>query len=207
MPGTVAAASVDPTESRRQRGLAIAAVCRSPRRAIIGSCRARPAMDRIGSRSTRRIPTVPMCTCPDFEERNQKCKHVFAVEYAISRERHPDGTETVTESVTVTRKTVADGRPTSRTGPLTTRPRRPRRTKFQVLLDDFCRGIRGAGRRRTAVHVCRSATWSFACAFKVFSTVSGRRFMCDLNDAHEKGLHRQGPALQQRLQVPGDRRP
>src|ERR1700730_16509403 len=33
----------------------------------------------------------PHCTCPDHETRGVKCKHIFAVEYAIRRESHGDG--------------------------------------------------------------------------------------------------------------------
>ena len=36
------------------------------------------------------------CTCPDFELRQQKCKHIYAVEYTIEREVHSDGSETLT---------------------------------------------------------------------------------------------------------------
>src|SRR6266496_3328541 len=62
------------------------------------------------------------CTCPDHETRACKCKHMIAVEYAMRREQHSDGTETVTERLTIT-KTVNDRR-TRRTGPLTTKRRR-----------------------------------------------------------------------------------
>lgn len=33
----------------------------------------------------------PFCTCPDFEARNQPCKHIHAVEFTIQRETKPDG--------------------------------------------------------------------------------------------------------------------
>jgi transposase len=58
---------------------------------------------------------------------------------------------------------------------------------FQRLLHNLCKGIEnapqdGAGRRRLAL-----SDAVFAVAFKVFSTVSQRRFMSDLRDAHERG--------------------
>ena len=31
-------------------------------------------------------PQAPRCTCPDFEARNARCKHVMAVEYTLMRE-------------------------------------------------------------------------------------------------------------------------
>jgi uncharacterized Zn finger protein len=45
------------------------------------------------------------CTCPDFELRRRKCKHIFAVEFVRTVETASDGTKTVTESIKVTRKT------------------------------------------------------------------------------------------------------
>ena len=49
------------------------------------------------------------CSCPDHEEGGFKCKHIFAVEYVIQRERNPDGSTTITETLTVrqSRKTAA----------------------------------------------------------------------------------------------------
>jgi hypothetical protein len=56
-------------------------------------------------------PESPRCTCPDFETRRERCKHIFAVEYTIEREQSitqtTDGdttTTTVTESVKITKR-------------------------------------------------------------------------------------------------------
>jgi hypothetical protein len=49
-------------------------------------------------------PVVPMCNCPDFEARGQKCKHVYAVEFVVKRETGTDGSETVTKTITVQTK-------------------------------------------------------------------------------------------------------
>src|ERR1700754_1894988 len=44
----------------------------------------------------------PRCSCPDYEFRGARCKHVLAVEITLKREYTNDGqTETVTETVTV----------------------------------------------------------------------------------------------------------
>jgi transposase len=45
------------------------------------------------------------CSCPDHEERRTKCKHQWAVEFSQVVEVQPDGSATVREAVTVTRKT------------------------------------------------------------------------------------------------------
>ena len=40
------------------------------------------------------------CQCPDFSETGMACKHIFAVEFKVSRAVAVDGTVTVTKSVT-----------------------------------------------------------------------------------------------------------
>ena len=37
----------------------------------------------------------PYCTCPDFEERQLPCKHIWAVQITLEREEEPDGIEDV----------------------------------------------------------------------------------------------------------------
>jgi hypothetical protein len=100
-------ADLDPTEARRQRGLAIAAVCKITQKHgqwVVPS--------QTGNGSYRvnldpPSPAVPMCTCPDYEARGEPCKHVFAVRYVIERETSSEGLETVTETLTITKKTCA----------------------------------------------------------------------------------------------------
>src|SRR5256885_14510213 len=55
-------------------------------------------------------PQSPRCTCPDFEFRNMRCKHVLGVEYTLMRETTADGATVVTESIKVTRKYRSDAR-------------------------------------------------------------------------------------------------
>ena len=43
----------------------------------------------------------PYCTCPDFEERQQPCKHVYAVQITLEREARPNGSEVETPTITV----------------------------------------------------------------------------------------------------------
>jgi hypothetical protein len=65
-----------------------------------------PSQAGHGEYEVRPDPT-PRCTCPDFEFRNAKCKHVLAVEYTLMRETTADGQTVVTETVKVTRKTYS----------------------------------------------------------------------------------------------------
>jgi transposase len=178
------AEAYDATEVRRQRGLAIAALSKIEKS---GTCWVVPAQSGRGRYFVDVDRESPRCSCPDFEERGQPCKHVFAVQFVIGREKAPDDTETTTESVTITRRTVAE-RPTYKQNwPAYNAAQTQEKTKLQELVRDLCRGIdepaQETGRPRLSL---RDVV--FACVFKVYSTVSGRRFMCDMADAHSKGF-------------------
>ena len=74
----------DPTEARRQRGLAIAAVTRIEEKKP--GLWAVPSQTGTGKNYWVRIDNDQQtCTCPDFEERSQPCKHVFAVQFTVQR--------------------------------------------------------------------------------------------------------------------------
>lgn len=122
----------------------------------------------------------PHCNCPDHEMRHVKCKHIFAVEFTIKREYTNDGqTETMTESVTV-KKTYRQEWPAYNAA------QTQEKDQFQTLLHQLCKGIGGPsqkmGRPRLSLE-----DMIFSAAFKVYSTISARRFMSDLRDAHSKG--------------------
>jgi transposase len=180
---------VDATEARRQRGLAIAALCK------ITEKQGRWVVPSQSGKGAYYVtleppdPKIPMCTCPDHEATGKPCKHVYAVQYVIDRESHPDGTETVTETLTVTRKTTAKRETYRQNWTAYNAAQVNEKTKFQTLLADLCRGIVEPPRKPTrGMQPMRLADMTFASVFKVYSTVSGRRFSCDLADAHAKGF-------------------
>ena len=178
----------DPTELRRQRGLAIAAVTRiEQKKSGLWSV---PSQKGNGHYWVRLDTDPPTCTCPDFEERSQPCKHVFAVQFTSQRESHPDGTETLTETLTVARKTTVAKKPTYKQNwPAYNKAQTTEKHRFQAILHDLCREIPeppckpGPGRKPL-----RLADSVFAAVFKVYSTISARRFMCDLEDAHARAI-------------------
>lgn len=170
-------------DPRQQRGLEIAARCKLTRK---GDAWMVPSPTNGEVYTVRPDPQTPHCSCPDHETRGVVCKHLFAVRYVMEREENADGTTTVTQSVTIT-ETVRKTYPQN--WKAYNKAQTNEKHRFQVLLHDLCRlvpdqqrSMRG-GRRRL-----RLADAIFSATFKVFSTVSGRRFMCDLNDAHAKGF-------------------
>jgi transposase len=135
------------------------------------------------------------CSCPDFEFTGAKCKHIFAVELTVKRETKTvtetkaDGTTktTVTETVKVTRKTY------KQEWPAYNMAQTQEKRLFLYLLNQLCQGVgspaqHGKGQRRLPLE-----DMIFAMAFKVYSTISCRRFMTDLRDAHGKGYISQLP--------------
>ena len=132
-------------------------------------------------------PDWPTCTCPDFELRHARCKHIYAVEIVIERERKVTKTvkgdtttttitETITETVKLRYKQVWSAYNTAQVN---------EKARFLVLLYELCSGIdepiQIMGRTRIPIKDI-----IFACAYKVYSTVSSRRFMSDLKDAYLK---------------------
>jgi transposase len=123
------------------------------------------------------------CSCPDYQTRHERCKRVWAASYVMMREQHADGSTTVTETVTVSRKTYAQNWPAYNAA------QTEEKERFQSLLFELCAGIRepqqAAKRGRPTLPLSDAI---FSAAFKVYSTVSGRRFMCDLRESHKRGF-------------------
>jgi transposase len=133
---------------------------------------------------------MPHCTCPDHETRGLKCKHIFAVEFAIKRIEHRNGRTTVTQTVTVTETITKPTYPQE--WPAYNAAQTNEKDKFLSLLHDLCAGIPAPpparGRRPFPL-----ADAMFAVCYKVYSTFSGRRFMSDLREAQAKGYLQSTP--------------
>jgi len=167
---------------REKRGQAIADGCQLDKRGDVWFV---PSQSSGGKYAVRLNPDLPTCTCPDYELRGMKCKHIFAVEYRLSRREHPDGSTTTTQTVTVT-ETVK--RPTyKQVWPAYNAAQTNEKDKFRTLLADLCRGIHDDTPRTKGQPRIPLSDAIFACCFKVYSTVSGRRFMSDLREAQARG--------------------
>jgi transposase len=171
------------TSARQQRGLQIAALAKITERSD-GSWSV-PSQSGLGRYTVR---LGESCTCPDYEVRACKCKHMWAVEYVIEREttEHADGSRTVTESVSI----VATSRPSyQQNWPAYNAAQTNEQDEFQRMLYDLCANIptppREPGKPGRPPLPLSDAV--FAVVFKVYSTFSGRRFISDLRAAHGRG--------------------
>jgi transposase len=130
-------------------------------------------------------PASPRCSCPDYEMRHLRCKHIMAVEIVIRREQTTeetsDGKTIVTEIVTATKRVTY-----RQNWPAYNAAQTSEKTLFLALLHDLCKNVpeivQGKGHPRLSLR-----DMIFATTFKIYSTVSARRFISDLNDAQAKG--------------------
>src|SRR5215208_2369717 len=127
-------------------------------------------------------PQAPRCTCPDYESRQARCKHIVAVEYVLMREQTADGATVVTETVKVTRKTYTQDWPAYNAA------QTHEKSELQALLYELCQNVpepeqrKGRGRPQLSL-----SDMIFSSTYKVYSTVSGRRFATDLREAKARG--------------------
>jgi uncharacterized Zn finger protein len=113
-------------------------------------------------------PQAPRCTCPDYEFRNARCKHIVAVEYVLMREQKPDGSTVVTETVKVTRQTY------SQDWKAYNYAQTHKKSELQGLLYELCRNLPEPERRRGKGRPPLSLPdIIFASVTKIYSTISG----------------------------------
>jgi transposase len=127
----------------------------------------------------------PFCTCQHFETTHKKCQHIYAIEFIEQREKRPDGTEIVTKAMRVTY---------GQDWPIYNKAQMHEQERFAELLRELCNGIEQPkykfGRPRLPL-----SDVIFSIVSKVYSTMSGRRFMTELREAEAKQLINKSPSF------------
>jgi transposase len=149
-----------------------------------------------GKKNYKVDPENGSCTCPDFEYTGFKCKHQYAVEFTVRRETKRtfkvdakgNTTTTETETVTVKRKTYPQ------VWPAYNQAQTKEKGVFLYLLHQLCQGVGSPAQTGPGQRALPLEDVIFAMAFKVYSTLSTRRFMTDLKDAQGKGYLSQLPS-------------
>ncbi|MGH2773901.1 MAG: transposase [Actinomycetota bacterium] len=143
-----------------------------------GSWRVRSQSDP--ARRYRVNPHADTCTCPDHEETNLRCKHIWAAMFTVTAETE-DGKVTRTAQVTYSQEWSSYNR-----------AQVEEKDTFMNLLANLCSTIeeppQSKGRPRLPL-----SDMTFAAAFKVFSRFSSRCFSSDLRQAHERRLISRAP--------------
>ena len=118
------------------------------------------------------------CSCADFELRQLRCKHIYSVEFLISREERSDGVVIETKSVKVTY---------SQDWPAYNLAQENESDHFVSLLRELCDTVEQPP--HTNGRPCLPLSdMLFAMTVKVYSTMSGRRAMSDIRGAETQGL-------------------
>ncbi|MCG8653644.1 MAG: transposase [Pirellulales bacterium] len=121
----------------------------------------------------------PRCTCPDHMDSGNTCKHIYAARYA----QHHKGKSAVSVNP------EAIQRPTyPQNWPAYNAAQTSEKRLFLPLLHRACQHIEepvqtGRGRPRIPLR-----DLLLSVIYKVYTTISCRRFISDLTDAHERGL-------------------
>lgn len=121
------------------------------------------------------------CTCPDYEIRRVKCKHLFAVEYTFEQD-FIAGLDTLEVAKVAKQRKTYKQNWTAYNSAQTNE-----KGQLQSLLAELCKGIgepsQTNGRPRMPLE-----DMLFSCIFKIYSTFSARRFATDLKEAKTKGF-------------------
>jgi len=126
------------------------------------------------------IGSEPSCQCDDFTLRQQPCKHIVAARIVCGRDYGGKAPEISTDAV--------PKRPTYKQDwPAYNKAQMTEKRRLQALLHELCLGVPERSRERKGRMPTPMADVIFSMVFKVYSTLSSRRFTCDLNDAHERG--------------------
>jgi len=166
--------------ARQQKGLEIAALYPVKRK---GKTWTVPSQSGSGDYKVEISKTAATCTCPDFKATKSKCKHIYAVEFVRQREQGVQiaHDRQITEVAKQAKATYRQDWSTYN------KAQKEEKHQFQLLLYDLVSNIQsppqGRGRPRVPL-----SDMLFACAVRVYSTLSGRRAAGDLKDAYDKGF-------------------
>lgn len=166
--------------AREERGRIIADTC---------PIRSRGKLYEVPSQSNNGTYLVNLqrefCSCPDHAELGITCKHIYAVRFSMTKTvQHADGSATIETTelkAEVRRKTYRQDWPNYNRAQVNEHKR------FQMLLYDLCRTLPAPAPKpgRPPIHPSDAA---FTAIYKVYSTMSARRFMGDLDEARLSGF-------------------
>ena len=172
----------DGDTGRQQRGMTIAAVVPIQKNRLGYQV---PSQSGNGSYVVS-VDDEPFCTCPDFEKRQDRCKHVYAVEFTVKR----DAQSTVADAPEPETVRIALGPSWTAYNLAQTNEQE----LFGTLLRELCATVpqpaQGKGRPRLPI-----SDMLFAVGLKVYSTMSGRRAMTDFRNAEADGLMDSSPSF------------
>ncbi len=122
-------------------------------------------------------PNGYQCDCPDFELRQQPCKHILAVEFTTRREITPEG-EVITQTATVTYSQEWGAYNAAQCS---------EKDRFMPMLADLCSTVPNPPQSKGRPRLPRS-DMAFNCVARIYSGLSARRADSDVREAEARGL-------------------
>lgn len=168
-------------DSRQEKGLLIANTCKIEETRLGWKV---PSQSGNGNYIVNLDHGEPFCSCSDFESTGQKCKHIYAVEFMLQNGEHPENA-IVAKSIRTTY--IQDW-------PAYNEAQTHEQEWFVCLLHDLCSGIEQPPQTFGRPKLLLSDT-AFTVAYKVYSTMSGRRFMPDCREAAADGFVTKPPSF------------
>lgn len=160
---------------RKQRGMEIAKTSRITQN---GNKWTVPSQSGAGAYTVISNGFEATCTCPDYEVRRYKCKHIWSVQLTVTKEIDMEGNVTITKTI---RKTYSQDWKNYNVA------QQKEKELFMKLLADLTSRVNQPtyefGRPSNSI-----SDTLYSMAFKVYSTFSGRRFSTDLEIAKENGF-------------------
>jgi transposase len=127
------------------------------------------------------------CSCPDFETRRMKCKHQWAALFTMTVETAPDGSQIVTETVKITRKTYSQAWPQYNAAQCA------EKATVQALLRGLCDGIVTPPHPGRGPKPIQLADVVYAMTMKVYTGMSARRATTDIRACADAGHMTRAP--------------
>jgi transposase len=170
-------------EARQRRGLELAATVKIVRKRnewIV------PSHSGKGRYKVRAISKRKFkCNCPDHETNGGKCKHIFAVQYIQQLDLFdPDVAKSIRSRQAVKR---TERKTYQQNWRAYNNAQTHEKDKFLELLHDLCTGVTEPAPAKTGRPRLPLRDAVFAICFKIYSTLSCRRFMSDIRAVHSKG--------------------
>ena len=175
---------MDNTDARQEKGLVLAKDKRIHH--VAGSTWVVPSQTN-GDGAYVVNTQAATCTCPDFELRRCKCKHQWAIEISQTIETAADGSQVVTESIKVTRKTYSQDWPNYNAAQC------EEKSTVQALLRGLCDGIQTPAHTGRGPKPALLSDAIFGMTMKVYSTMSARRATTDLEASADAGHMTKAP--------------
>jgi len=167
--------NMDIQDAREQRGLMIAATTKLRRK---GGLWIVPSQAGHGTYTVNLKAEMPTCSCPDFETRQCKCKHVWAVEFTVKREVRSDGSSQTTKTVRLTYSQDWAAYNMAQTH---------EKERVLELLDRLCDGIVQSPQRKRGRPRLPPSDMVFVAVMKIYGTMSSRRSSSDFREYAMKG--------------------